>query len=70
MTKQIKCPICKYEGKGKWIGLPIVQNLLYMLLAMIFAITIIAPLLYFIWIIQNIGRKACPDCGNKMIIKK
>lgn len=68
MTKQIKCPICKYKGKGKWVGLPIGLNIVYMLLALLFAWTIIAPIIYLGWLFNNIGKNACPDCGNKMIV--
>jgi DNA-directed RNA polymerase subunit RPC12/RpoP len=68
MTKQIRCPNCNYKGKGKWIGLPVGLNILYMILAIMFVWTIIAPILYVIWFCENIGKNACPDCGNKMIV--
>jgi DNA-directed RNA polymerase subunit RPC12/RpoP len=70
LKKEIRCPNCDYEGKGKWVGLPLGQNIFYCLLALMFFWTIIAPLLYLGWYVKNFGRNICPDCGNKMIVVK
>jgi uncharacterized protein (DUF2225 family) len=70
LEKQIKCPFCKYQGKGKWVGLPVGKNILYMILSLIFVWTVIAPIMYLVWIVENFSRNICPDCKNEKIVVK
>ena len=68
--KQIRCPNCGYEGKGKIVGPDILHNVIFIIVAVVFIWTVIIPIAYFVWVMKNLKRQVCPKCGFKNVVIK
>ncbi len=69
-NKEIKCPNCGYEGKGKRVGGGLFKGVIFFILALVFVWTLIVPLFFFIWVLKNMNKHACPKCGNRQVVAK
>lgn len=64
---KIKCNNCGYEGKAKSLRKTakfFFTHMLYLILAIMFCWTIVAPIIYFKWFFSNVGKKICPQCRS------